>query len=62
MHPCLEVADRPVRAGQQLLAGRSSSLRASAVVVAMLGQNAVGLQAVGVDDRAGRCRVFCELR
>ena len=53
VHPGLEVGDRAVRAEQQLLARRGGVLGSSAMVIAVLGQGAVGLQAVGVDDRPG---------
>ncbi len=55
VHPGLQVGDRAVRARQQLLAGRGRGLRPPTVLVAVLGEHAIGLQPVGVHDRAGRC-------
>jgi hypothetical protein len=43
VHPRLEVGDRSMGARQELLAGRRSPLRPASVVVAVLGQDAVGL-------------------
>jgi hypothetical protein len=56
LHPGLEVGDRSVRARKKLLAGLGTVLGAATVVVAVLGEHAVGLQPVGVYDRAGRRR------
>ena len=52
VHPGLEVGDRAVRSGKELLARRGCALRAAPMVVAVLGQDPVGLQAVRVHDRA----------
>ncbi len=42
-----------MRAREELLARRGCALGTAPVVIAVLGQDAVGLQAVGVHDRAG---------
>src|SRR5487761_51664 len=58
VHPRLEVGDRSVHTWQQLVFWRSARLFAWTVLIAELGQAAVGVQPVGVDDRPrGRSRL-----
>ena len=52
VHPGLQVADRAMRAREQLVTGSDIGLRQPAMVIAVLGERSVGLQPVGVHDRS----------